>query len=98
MRARLGLKSTGFNLGVLRLDGPTVTEAQGKAKLSGVARDVDGVVLERRVDADTWVKVNQVKSGDDGSFEVAVRLDETTAFRLRAGELSGPVLTVRFKA
>jgi stage II sporulation protein D len=98
VRARLGLKSTGFHLGVLRLDGPTVTEAKGKVRLTGVARDVDGVVLERRVDADTWVTVGQVRLADHGTFAVAVRLEETTAFRLRAGDLSGPVLTVRFKA
>ena len=48
VRARLGLKSTGFRLGMMRLDGPTVTEPNGKVRLTGLARNVEAVVLERR--------------------------------------------------
>jgi stage II sporulation protein D len=98
VRARLGLKSTGFRLGTLRLDGPQVTEANGKIRLTGLARGVDAAVLERRGDAGTWVKVRQLRPADDGTFVVTLRLDATTAFRLTAEGLSGPALTVRFKA
>ncbi len=98
VRARLGLKSTGFRLGVLRLDGPTVTEARGKLRLTGLARDADDVVLERREGPSTWVTVKQLQPEGDGSFGVSLRLDATTVFRLTAEGLSGPTLTVRFKA
>ena len=98
VRARLGLKSTGFRLGIMRLDGPTVTAAEGKLKLTGLARDVQGVVLERRGAGGAWAKVRQLAPADDGTFAVSLRLDTTTVFRLTADGLSGPALTVRFKA
>jgi len=97
-RARLGLKSTGFRLGTLRLDGPQVTGANGKIRLTGLARSVDEAVLERRAGAGTWVKVRQLRPANDGTFGVTLRLDATTVFRLTAAGLSGPALTVRFKA
>ena len=98
VRARLGLKSTGFRLGVLRLDGPTVTDPRGKLRLTGLARDADDVVLERRDGPSTWVKVKELRPEGDGSFGVSLRLDATTVFRLTADGLTGPTLTVRFKA
>jgi len=97
-RARLGLKSTGFRLGTLRLDGPQVTGANGKIRLTGLARSVDEAVLERRAGAGTWVKVRQLRPANDGTFGLTLRLDATTVFRLTAAGLSGPALTVRFKA
>ena len=98
VRARLGLKSTGFRLGMLRLDGPTVTAPKGKLLLTGLARNVEGVVLERRGAGGAWARVRQLEPADDGTFAVPIRLDATTVFRLTADGLSGPALTVRFKA
>ena len=98
VRARLGLKTTGFRLGMMRLDGPTVTEPNGKVRLTGLARNVEAVVLERRGSGGAWSKVRQVAPADDGTFAVPIRLDATTVFRLTADGLSGPALTVRFKA
>jgi stage II sporulation protein D len=97
VRARLGLKSTGFRLGILRLDGPQVTAPKGTVRLTGVARSVDAAVLERRAGAGTWVKVRLLRPADDGTFGVTLRLAETTVFRLTAAGLPGPALTVRFK-
>ena len=49
VRARLGLKSTGFRLGTLRLDGPAAAaHANAALRLTGLARDIEDVVLERR--------------------------------------------------
>ena len=98
VRTRLGLKSTGFRLGILRLDGPVVTAAKGKLRLTGVARNVDEVVLERRGEGGSWVRVRPLQPADDGTFAVPLKLDATTVFRLTAGGLSAPPLTVRFKA
>jgi stage II sporulation protein D len=98
VRARLGLKSTGFRLGIMRLDGPTATAPRGKVRLTGVARNVAGAVLERRGSGGAWVAVRPLAPEDDGTFAVALKLDATTVFRLTADGLSGPALTVRFKA
>ena len=98
VRARLGLKSTGFRLGMMRLDGPTVTAPSGKLRLTGLVRNVEAVVLERRGSGGAWAKVRQLAPAEDGTFAVSIRLDATTVFRLTADGLSGPALTVRFKA
>ena len=98
VRARLGLKSTGFRLGMMRLDGPTVTAPNGKLRLTGLARNVEGVVLERRGSGGAWAKVRPLAPAEDGTFAVSIRLDATTVFRLTADGLAGPALTVRFKA
>lgn len=97
VRARLGLKSTGFRLGVLRFD-PTAPDAKGRLELTGLARGLDDVVLERRGASGAWVKLRQLRPAADGRFAVALRLEATTAFRLNAGGLTGPALTVRFTA
>ena len=95
VRSRLGLKSTGFRLGVLRLDGPDGASAAGALRLTGLARQLDDVVLERRGSSGTWVKVRALRPAADGTFAVKLRLEKTTAFRLSAGGLAGPPLTVR---
>jgi hypothetical protein len=99
VRSRLGLKSTGFRLGVLRLDAPTLQNGQSLAvRLTGVARDVTGAVLERRMPAGTWATVKRLPASDDGAFAVTVRPTSTTTYRLSADGLAGPPLTVRVAA
>ena len=98
VRARLGLKSTGFRIGVLRLDGPTTTAPAGKLRLTGLVRNVEAAVLERRGAGGVWAKVKKLEPAGDGTFAVSLRLDATSVFRLTADGLSGPALTVRFKA
>jgi stage II sporulation protein D len=99
VRSRLGLKSTGFRLGVLRLDGPApAARSNGTLRLTGLAREVDDVVLERRGDSGSWTKVRQLRPAADGTFAVTLRLDATTVFRLSVGGLAGQPLTVRIKA
>ena len=99
VRSRLGLKSTGFRLGVLRLDAPTLQNGQSSAvRLTGVARDVTGAVLERRMPAGTWATVKRLPASDDGAFAVTVRPTSTTTYRLSADGLAGPPLTVRVAA
>ena len=69
-----------------------------KLRLTGLVRNVEAVVLERRGSGGAWAKVRQLAPADDGTFAVSIRLDATTVFRLTADGLSGPALTVRFKA
>ena len=97
VRARLGLKSTGFQLGVLRLDQPAAAAA-GTVRLSGVARAVTSPVIQQRNAAGGWVTVKRLAPAPDGGFAVKVKLTATTVYRLAAGGLGGPPLTVRIAA
>ncbi len=99
VRTRLGLKSTGFRLGILRLDPPTLPKGTSSVlQLTGVARDVDDAVLERRTPAGTWVTVKRLSPAADGTFAVKLRPTVTTVYRLSADGLGGPPLTVRVAA
>jgi len=99
VRARLGLKSTGFRLGVLRLDTPEQANGASSAvQLTGVAREVEDAVLERRTPNGTWVTVKRLAPAQDGSFAVRLRPSGTTVYRLSADGLAGPPLTVRVAA
>jgi stage II sporulation protein D len=98
VRNRLGLKSLEFTLGTLRLDRPAEAGRAGPLRLTGLARDVTDVVLERRTEAGGWAQVALVAPTPDGSFALRVRIATTTAFRLSAGGLAGPTLTVRIEA
>jgi len=99
VRARLGLKSTGFRLGMLRLDRPAFPAASGGVvRLTGVVRDLTGVVLEQRSAAGTWVTVKRLVPAADGSFVVKLRPVATTVYRLSADGLGSAPLTVRVAA
>ncbi len=99
VRTRLGLKSTSFRLGVLRLDPPAQPKgASPVLQLTGVARQVDDAVLERRTRSGTWVTVKRLSPAADGTFAVRLRVSETTVYRLSADGLGGPPLTVRVAA
>jgi stage II sporulation protein D len=100
VRNRLGLKSLEFRLGVLQLDAPTDDGARrpGVVRLTGLARDVADVRLERRTPAGDWVPVARIASTGDGSFAVRVRVAATTVYRLSAGGVAGPGLTLRIAA
>ena len=99
VRARLGLKSTGFRLGVLRLDRPTPPSAPGGAlRLTGLARALGDVVLEQRDRSGAWVTVKRLLPSASGTFVVTLRPVATTVYRLSADGLGGPPLTVRVAA
>ncbi len=96
VRTRLGLKSTGFRLGLLRFDEPVTAKAETPVvRLTGVARNVDDAMLERRTPAGTWVTVKRLAPSTDGIFAVKLRPTGTTVYRLSADGLVGPRLTVR---
>jgi stage II sporulation protein D len=98
VRARLGLKSTGFRLGMLRLDRPAAPPASGVVRLTGVVRQLTGVVLEQRNPSGAWVPVKRLVLSPDGSFAVKLRPATTTVYRLSADGLGSPPLTVRVAA
>jgi SpoIID/LytB domain protein len=99
VRNRLGLRSLEFTLGVLRLDRPApAVRKAGIVRLTGLARDVAGAALQRRTEAGDWVTVARVAPTADGTFALRVRVATTTAYRLSAGVVAGPALTVRIAA
>jgi stage II sporulation protein D len=98
VRNRLGLKSLEFTLGTLRLDRPAPGAAPGAVRLTGLARDVSDVVLERRTGVGAWAQVARVAPTADGTFALRVRIAATTSYRLSAGGAAGPAVTVRVAA
>jgi stage II sporulation protein D len=95
VRARLGLKSTGFTLGVLRLDLPSTKVPAGALVLTGVAKAVEAPVLEQRAASGAWTTAKRLEPSATGEFKVRLKIAATTAYRLSAAGLAGPVVTVR---
>jgi stage II sporulation protein D len=94
-RARLGLLSPNFRLGVLRLERPAAAAAPGTAvRLTGVARDVLAPTVEE-LRAGAWVPVARPRPRADGTFAATVRPAAVTRYRLTGSGLAGPVLAVR---
>ncbi len=99
VRARLGLKSTGFRLGTLRLDPPAQPKgASPVVQLTGVAREVESPAIERRTTDGSWVTAKRLAPAADGTFSIKLRMSGTTVYRLTADGVSGPPLTVRVTA
>ena len=95
VRARLGLRSTAFKLGVLRVARPPATSAAGRpVVVSGLARDVQAPLLQKLAVNGTWVPSVKVAPDDDGSFAVTVRPKTTATYRLTADGQAGPALTI----
>jgi stage II sporulation protein D len=83
VRELLGLRSTNFSLRVLSLDASSRLARRGKAlELSGFARGLGGLRLERAVGAGAWEKVRDVRLAPDGRFQTVVRPDVPTRYRL----------------
>lgn len=101
---RLGLLSSAFRLGVLRLGVPaqlagSYSVVPGAAvTLTGLARDVQGALLERLGTTGTWAPVARVTPARDGTFDVTVRPARTSTYRLSAAGTSGPALTLTVPA
>jgi stage II sporulation protein D len=95
VRAALGLRSTWFTVGWLALTPPVVPLAYGgTTSLTGVARGVQGVVLEAKGADGVWETLSSVTPAADGSFTVAIRPPATTQYRLAAGDIRAALLKV----
>ncbi len=93
LRTALGLRSTWFRIGVLRLTGGgTIQEGQRKT-LRALTRNLGKVTLQRRRGSGSWSNFRQI----EGSVNVSVRPRATTYFRLRspAAVTSAVKVTVR---
>lgn len=95
VRARLGLRSTAFRFGVLRVGPPPATTAAGKpVVVSGLARDVEAPALEKLTVTGAWVRSAKLAPAQDGTFAVTVRPTVTATYRLTADGQAGPALTI----
>jgi stage II sporulation protein D len=95
VRARLGLRSTAFRLGVLRLGRPAAATVPGApVQLGGIARDVDGAMLEKLGPTGGWLPAARLTPAPDGSFTLTLRPLQTSTYRLSAAGLPGPALTL----
>jgi len=100
VRARLGLRSTAFKLGVLRVARPPAASAAAgrPVVVSGLARDVQSPLLQKLAANGAWVPSVKVAPDDDGSFAVTVRPKATATYRLTADGQAGPALTITVPA
>ncbi len=95
VRTQLGLRSTAFTLGVLRVASPPTSASPGSPiVITGVARDVATPVLEKLGGKGTWLRSAKLKPRPDGTFVATVRPKLTTTYRLAADGVTGPALTV----
>jgi stage II sporulation protein D len=95
VRATLGLRSTAFKLGVLRVARPTPSpRPAAPVVISGVARDVEAPRLEKLDNKGTWLPAVNLKPAPDGTFVATARPKLTTTYRLVAEGVAGPALTI----
>jgi SpoIID/LytB domain protein len=78
-RSVLGLRSTWFTIGVMRLTGAGTIEWGTSRTLSALARNLSGVRLERRPVGVSWLDVRAVS----GASTMAAAPRTTTFYRLR---------------
>ena len=94
VRSRLGLKSSSFRLGTLRLARPAGARTDLAVPLSGVARDVEAPSLQKLSPAGSWVKGPPLRIDADGTFAVTVRPPGALTVRLVADDLVGQPLEI----
>ena len=82
VRARLGLRSTAFRIGVMRVALPPAPAVAGApVVVSGLARDVQAPVLEKLGANGVWLPSVKVAPAVDGSFAVTVQPLATATYR-----------------
>jgi stage II sporulation protein D len=96
LRTTLGLRSTWFTIGVLRLDRPSGPVVFGSTlRLTGVARGLESPALASSADGSAWIHVRTLTRGSGGSVSIAVRPTRTTRYRLESKGAACPGLLVR---
>ena len=97
-RELMGLRSTWFNVRVLRLD-PHLSRALAARpiKLTGFVRGLSGVRLEQQVNGGAWSTVRPLGVRPDGRFTTTVRPQRTTSYRLAVAGAAGAAITVKLR-
>jgi stage II sporulation protein D len=89
LRAELGLRSTWFTIGVLRLKGAATVKPGKRTTLHAFERHLAGAELQKRVGSGSWQDVRPVQ----GKMDIVVRPSVTTYYRLHSP--SGSTASVR---
>ena len=93
-RSTLGLRSTWFTIGVLRLTGGTTIGKGQKVTLAALARNVGSATLQRKRSGESaWTNVR----GVNGSANVSVHPQVTTFFRLSSPSAATAPVRVRVR-
>ena len=100
VRARLGLRSTAFRLGVLRVAPPPASPRGREHRSSSPAWPAtsQAPLLEKLGADGAWLPSVKVAPDADGSFAVTVRPKITATYRLTAEGQAGPALTITVPA
>ena len=89
VRRALDLRSTWFRIGAMSLSAPVGPVVFGtKASLTGVARDLPRVVLERRKADGEWQPLTGLRRAADGTWERAISPPEPMEYRLASGDVA----------
>lgn len=95
VRSRLGLRSTAFRVGVLRVGSPPSSATAGDpVVVTGLARDVEVPLLEKLGASGAWLPSVRLAPGEGGFFTATVRPKTTATYRLTAEGQAGPALTI----
>jgi stage II sporulation protein D len=89
LRTELGLRSTWFTVGVLRLKGAATIKEGKRTTLRAFERHLGGVELQKKVGSGGWQDVRAVQ----GRMDIVVRPSVTTYYRLHSP--SGSTAAVR---
>jgi stage II sporulation protein D len=96
LRTSLGLRSTWFSIGVLRLDRPRDATVFGSSlRLTGVARGLPAPMLSSSADGAAWSSVAPFGRSSDGTVSAVVKPTKTTRYRIDAKGGASPALLVR---
>jgi stage II sporulation protein D len=93
IRAKLGLRSTWFSVGVLSLDPlPTKTLAYGTAfTLTGIGRDMGALELEQQASsAAAWAPNRPVKIAADGTYALTLKAAAPASYRVTSEAMATP--------
>jgi SpoIID/LytB domain protein len=96
VRTSLGLRSTWFSIGVLRLDRPREAVVYGSAlRLTGIARGLPTPTLSSSGDGTDWTTVGPLRRASGGAVSTVVKPTKTARYRIEAPGGASPALLVR---
>src|SRR5262249_45358441 len=87
--AALGLHSARFSLAVVSLDAPARIPG-GKLRLTGVAENAQGAVIQRLTAGGGWGPAAGVRPRRDGPLSAVVRRQPTGVYRVALDQVAGP--------
>ena len=91
LRSELGLRSSWFRIGVLRLTGGGTIEKGRRRTLRALARNLAGAKLQRKIGGGAWTNMRAVR----GRAAISVRPRTTTLYRLHSGQASTGAVRVK---